>query len=67
MQYPLITAAPERESRIKERLDKRTIDKGVDIVETGTTGLVFLQGLVGIAGVTTDIFVSFLFEATKQS
>jgi hypothetical protein len=41
MQYPLITAAPERESRIKERLDERTIDKGVDIVETGTAGLVF--------------------------
>ena len=37
MQYPLITAAPERESRIKERLDERTIDKGVDIVETGAT------------------------------
>ena len=37
MQYPLITAAPKRESRIKERLDERTIDKSVDIVETGAT------------------------------
>ena len=37
MQYPLITAAPKRESRIKERLDERTIDRSVDIVETGAT------------------------------
>ena len=27
----------------------------------------FGQGLVGIAGVTPDVFVSFLFEATEQS